>query len=252
VIAEVVAVQRVVAIAEATGAPVYVLHTSSERALRVAEEAMSRGLPVFVETRPLYLHLTEEVYMRPDVGLYMGTPLLRGKRDQDALWEGIAAGTVHTIGSDHTAFSKEAKLDPTQTVANMRAGFSNVQEYRPMLYSDGVVKGRITLEQFVEVTSTNPAKLFGMYPRKGVIRVGSDADIVIWNPAMKKTIRDQDALSNSKFSVYSGWEVTGWPKTTIRRGEIVYDNGKILAKRGTGKFIPQKRWQRPSLRPVSK
>jgi dihydropyrimidinase len=251
VIAEVVAVQRVVAIAEATGIPVYILHTSSERALRVAEEAMGRGLPVYVETRPLYLHLTEEVYLRPDVGMYMGTPLLRGKRDQDALWEGIAKGTVHTIGSDHTAFSKEAKLDPTQTVTNMRAGFANLQEYRPMLYSEGVVKGRITLEQFVDVTSTNPAKLFGMYPRKGTIRVGSDADVVIWDPNVKKIIRDQDMLSNAKYSLYAGWEVTGWPKTTIRRGEVVYQDGKMLGRPGTGKFIPQARFQRPSMRAVS-
>jgi dihydropyrimidinase len=251
VVAEVVAVQRVVAIAEATGIPIYILHTSSERALRVAEEAMARGLPVYVETRPLYLHVTEEVYLRPDVGMYMGTPLIRGKRDQDALWEGIAKGTVHTIGSDHTAFSKEAKLDQTQTVANMRAGFANLQEYRPMLYSEGVVKGRITLEQFVDVTSTNPAKLFGMYPRKGAIRVGSDADVVIWDPNAKKTIRDQDMLSNARYSLYAGWEVTGWPKTTIRRGEIVYQDGKMLGRPGTAKFIPQARFQRPVLRAVA-
>jgi dihydropyrimidinase len=251
IVAEVVAVQRAVAIAEATGAPMYILHTSSARALRVAEEAMGRGLPVYVETRPLYLHLTDEVYLRSDVGLYMGTPLLRGKRDQDALWEGIAKGTVHTIGSDHTAFSKEAKLDPTQTVANMRAGFSNVQEYRPMLYSDGVVTGRITLEQFVDVTATNPAKLFGMYPRKGVIQVGSDADVVIWDPTARKAIRDQDQLSNSRYSLYTGRELTGWPKTTIRRGEIVYQDGKMIGRPGTGKFIPQARWQRPALRAMS-
>lgn len=250
-IAEVVAVQRAVAIGEATGAPIYILHTSSERALRAAEEAMGRGLQVYVETRPVYLHVTEEAYLRPDVGLYMGTPLLRQKRDQDALWEGIAKGTVHTIGSDHTAFSKEAKLDPTQSVANMRAGFSNLQEYRPMLYSEGVVKGRITLEQFVDVTSTNPAKLFGMYPRKGTLRVGSDADIVIWDPNMRKTIRDQDMLSNSRYSLYSGWDVTGWPKTTIRRGEVVYQDGKLIGKPGTGRFIPNARWQRPTLRAAS-
>jgi dihydropyrimidinase len=181
----------------------------------------------------------------------MGTPLLRQKLDQDALWEGIAKGTVHTIGSDHTAFSKEAKLDPTQTVANIRAGFNNLQDYRPMLYSEGVVKGRITVEQFVEVTSTNPAKLFGMYPRKGTIQVGSDADVVIWDPALKKTIRDQDEFSNAKYSTYAGLEVTGFPRTTIRRGEVVYDNGKVTGKPGTGKFIPQRRWQRPQLRVTS-
>jgi dihydropyrimidinase len=246
-VAEVVAVQRVVAIAEATGAPVYILHTSSARALHVAEEAMSRGLPVYVETRPVYLHLTEDVYLRPDVGLYVGTPLLRQKRDQDALWEGIAKGTVHTIGSDHTAFSKEAKLDPTQTVANFRAGFNNLQDYRPMLYSEGVAKARITVEQFVSVTATNPAKIFGLYPRKGTIQVGSDADVVIWDPTVKKTIRDQDELSKARYSTYSGWELTGLPRTTIRRGEIVFDSGKVIGKPGTGKFIPQQGWQRPRL-----
>lgn len=248
VVAEVVAVQRAVALAEATGAPMYILHTSSGRALKVAEKAMGRGLPVYVETRPMYLHLTQEVYMRPDAGLYLGGPPLRDKWDQDMLWEGIAKGTVHTIGTDHSGYSKEAKLDPTQNLVNKRMGLSNLQEYRPMMFSDGVVKGRITLEQFVEVTSTNAAKLFGMYPRKGIIQVGSDADIVIWDAGTKKTIRDQDQLSRAGYSTYSGWEVTGFPKTTIRRGEIVYDNGKVLSKPGSGKFIPGARFQRPQLR----
>jgi dihydropyrimidinase len=250
-IAEVVAVQRAVAIAEATGVPIYILHTSSGRALRVAEEAMGRGLPVYVETRPVYLHLTEDVYLRPDVGLFMGSPVLREKRDQDALWDGIAKGTVHTIGSDHTAFSKEAKLDPTQTVTNLRAGFNNLQDYRPMLFSEGVVTKRITLEQFVDVTATNPAKIFGMYPRKGTLQVGSDADVVIWDPTLKQTIRDEDSFSNARYSTYAGWQVTGFPKITIRRGEVVYENGKVIGKPGTGKFIPQGRFQRPRLRETS-
>jgi dihydropyrimidinase len=224
---------------------------SSGRAQKVAEEAMSRGLPVFVETRPMYLHLTQEVYQRPDAGLYLGGPPLREKWDQDVLWEAIAKGTVHTIGTDHTGYSKAAKLDPTQTMLNKRMGLSNLQEYLPMLFSEGVIKGRITLERFVSVTSTNAAKLFGLYPRKGTIQVGSDADIVVWDPAMKNTIRDQDALSNAKFSTYAGWEVTGFPKITMRRGEIVYENGKILTRPGSGKFIPGGRFQRPNLRQSS-
>src|SRR5207247_10074900 len=123
-----------------------------------------------------------------------------------------------------SALSREAKLDPTQTVANMRAGFNNLQDYRLMLYSDGVVTGRITLEQFVNVTATNPAKIFGMYPRKGVIQVGSDADVVIWDPTMKKTIRDQDEFSNAKYSTYDGRQVTGFPVISIRRGDVMYYN----------------------------
>jgi dihydropyrimidinase len=251
VVAEVVAVQRGVAIAEATGTPIYILHTSSGRALQVAEDAMRRGLPVFVETRPMYLHLTAEVYQRPDAGLYLGGPPLRDKWDQDKLWEGIAKGTVHTIGTDHSGYSKASKLDPTQTLANKRMGLANLQEYLPMMFSEGVVKERITLEQFVAVTSTNAAKLFGLYPRKGTIQVGSDADIVIWDPNLKKKIRDEDMFSNAKYSTYAGWDVTGWPKTTIRRGEVVFDGGKILAKPGSGKFIPGAPFERPVLRPLS-
>ena len=251
VVAEVVAVERGVAIAEATGSPVYILHTSSGRALKVAEDAMARGLPVYVETRPMYLHLTQEVYQRPDAGLYLGGPPLREKWDQDMLWEGIAKGTIHTIGTDHTGYSKEAKLDPTQTIVDRRMGLSNLQEYLPMMFSEGVLKERITLEQFVAVTSTNAAKLFGMYPRKGTIQVGSDADIVIWDPTITKTIRDEDQLSNVKYSTYAGWEVTGFPRTTIRRGEVVYDNDQVIAQPGSGKFIPGEPFRRQYLGPIS-
>jgi dihydropyrimidinase len=113
------------------------------------------------------------------------------------------------------------------------------------------MKDRITLEQFVAVTSTNAAKIFGMYPRKGTIQVGSDADIVIWNPALKKTFKDSDEFTNAKYSTYAGMEVTGVPITTIRRGEIVYDNGKILAQPGSGRFSPGNKFQRPALRPLS-
>ncbi len=251
VIAEVVAVQRAVAIAEATGSPIYILHMSSGRALKVAEDAMARGLPVYVETRPMYLHLTQEVYQRPDAGLYLGGPPLRDKWDQDMLWEGIARGTVHTIGTDHSGYPKEAKLDPTQNLANKRMGLANLQEYLPMIFSEGVLTGRITLEQFVAVTSTNAAKLFGMYPRKGTIQVGSDADIVIWDPTLTQVIRDEDQLSRAGYSTYSGWQVTGFPKTTIRRGEVVYDDGEVTAEPGSGEFIPGARFQRPNLRPTS-
>jgi len=251
VIAEVVAVQRVVAIAEATGAPMYILHMSSGRALKVAEEAMARGLPIYVETRPMYLHLTQEVYQRPDVGLYLGGPPVRDKWDQDMLWEGIAKGTVHTIGTDHTGYTAAAKLDPTQTLENKRLGTPNLQEYLPMMFSEGVLTGRITLEQFVAVTSTNAAKLFGFYPRKGTIQVGSDADIVIWDPTISKAIREEDMLSRAGYSAYEGWQVTGFPRTTIRRGEVVYDDGAVLAQPGSGKFIPGAPFRRPVLRPVT-
>jgi dihydropyrimidinase len=120
-----------------------------------------------------------------------------------------------------------------------------------MMFSDGVVKDRITLEQFVAVTSTNTAKIFGMYPRKGVIAVGSDADIVIWNPTRKSILRDADMLSRAGYTAYAGTEVTGMPITTIRRGEVVYENGKVVGKAGSGRFIAGAKFQRPALRPLS-
>lgn len=249
VITEVLATERAVSIAEATGAPFYFVHLSAERALKAAAAGMARGLPIYVETRPLYIHFSEEVYLKPDVGLYIGEPPMREKRDVDALWEGMAKGTVHVVSTDHSGFSKATKLNPAQTVADKRAGMNLLQAYRPVLFSEGVSKGRLTIEQFVEVSSANPAKLFGLYPRKGTIQVGSDADVVIWDPVLKKAVRDEDELSNAKYSIFAGWEVTGWPVTTIRRGEVVYENGKILSRPGSGKFIPGARFTaKPALR----
>lgn len=251
IVAEVLAVQRTVAIAEATGSPMYVLHTTSGRALQEIEEAKRRGLIVYAETRPWNLFGTDLGYQMPEGGIYVGGPPLRPKWDQDMLWEGIRKGTIDTIGTDHTAFSKEAKLDPTQTILDKRMGQNTLQDYPPMMFSEGVLKDRITLEQMVAVTSTNAAKIFGMYPRKGVIAVGSDADIVIWDPAKKKILNDEDQISMAGYSTYAGTEVTGLPIMVLRRGEVVAENGEVLAQPGSGKYIPGDRFQRPNLRPLS-
>ena len=245
VVAEVVATQRAVAMAEATGAPIYAVHVSSEGALRVLQDARERGLSVFVETRPIYLHFTRERFAGPDRGLYVGQPPLREQADQDALWAGIASGSVDVVATDHVAYRRDEKMDPSQTISQHRAGLSNLQVVRPMLYSEGVVQGRISEERFVAVTSTNAAKLFGLYPRKGTIAVGSDADIVLWDPDETRTIRDEDMFSGAGFSVYSGWEVTGWPVMTLRRGEVVYENGEILAGPGSGELLGRGRWRAP-------
>ena len=245
VVGEVVATQRAVAMAEATGAPIYAVHVSSEGALRVLQDARDRGLNVFVETRPIYLHFTRARFEGPDRGLYVGQPPLRGQRDQDALWAGIASGSVQVLGTDHVAYRRDEKMDPSQTVGQHRAGLNNLQVVRPMLWSEGVVQGRISEERFVAVTSTNAAKLFGLYPRKGTVAVGSDADLVLWDPDETRTIRDEDMFSGAGFSVYSGWEVTGWPVMTLRRGEVVYEDGEILAGAGSGELLRRGGWQAP-------
>ena len=245
--AEVAATQRAVSMAEATGAALYIVHLSSEGALRVAERAQARGLPVYVETRPIYLHLTRERFDGPTPGLYIGQPPLREQRDVDALWDGIARGSVHVVATDHVAYTREQKLDPAQSVVQHRAGMSNLQVMLPMLYSEGVRDGRISLQRFVEVTSANPARLFGLYPRKGAIAVGSDADLVLWDPDETRTIRNEDMLSNSGYSVHAGRVVTGWPTLTMRRGEVVYRNGEVLGAAGSGELVRRDRWRGPPL-----
>lgn len=237
VVAEVVATERAVAMAEATGAPVYVVHLSSERALAVCAAARARGVPVYVETRPLYLHLTAERMAEPDGAKYVGQPPLREQTDVDALWAGIRQGLVHTVCTDHAPWSLEAKLDPSLTITRLRPGVENLQTMLPMLYSEGVRAGRITLGRLVEVTATNAARLFGLYPRKGVIAVGSDADIVVFDPERRRTIEASMLKSNADYSVYEGVAVTGWPEVTIRRGEVVFRDDEVVGAPGSGALL---------------
>lgn len=237
ILSEVVATQRAVAFAEATGAAVYIVHLSSRRALEVCREARSRGVPVYVETRPFYLHLTRERFEEPDGAKYVGQPPLREQDDVDALWDGLAQGAIDTVCTDHAPWTLEHKLDPALNVGRLRPGAENLQSMLPMLYSEGVRTGRISLERFVAVTATNAARLFGIYPRKGVIAPGSDADIVLWDFALEDEIRNEDTRSRAGHSVYHGWPVTGWPVTTIRRGEVVYDRGTLLAQPGSGQLL---------------
>jgi dihydropyrimidinase len=236
-LSETIATRRAIAYCETTGAPIYVVHLSAAEPLDICREAQERGLPVYVETRPIYLHFTRERYLEPEGPLFVGQPPLREAADVEALWKGLADGSVHTLGSDTVAWSREQKLDPSLDVENLRPGVPNLQEMFPVLYSEGVVKGRLSLERFVELYSTNSAKLFGLYPRKGTIAVGSDADLVIWDPDETREIERDGLFSRAGFSLFEGWTVTGWPRMTIRRGEVAYENGRITAQPGSGQVL---------------
>jgi dihydropyrimidinase len=237
VVAEVVATQRAVAIAEATGAPVYIVHLSSARALEVCGEAQARGVPIYVETRPLYLYLTSERLMEVDGPKYLGQPPLREQHDLDALWAGLREGVIHTVCTDHAPWTLAAKLDPTLSIAKLRPGVENLQTMIPMLYSEGVRRGRISLNKLVEVTSANAAKLFGLYPRKGTIAVGSDADLVLFNPNLTRTVESSILKSRAGYSVYEGWEIIGWPMLTLRRGEVVFEQDVVRGRPGSGMLL---------------
>jgi dihydropyrimidinase len=244
VIAEEAATAQAAALCESTGAPMHVVHLSSARALDACRDARRRGAPLYVETRPLYLHLTSERMQGPDAPLYVGQPPLRTRQDVDALWSGLADGSIDVLATDHAPWTREQKLDPALTITRLRPGVSDLKTMLPMYFSEGVHKRRLSLERFVATTSTNAARIFGLYPKKGVLQAGSDADVVIWDPARRDTVRAADDPSKADYSVYEGWDVTGWPRTVIRRGEIVVDDGELTGRAGTGTLIPRQRWTR--------
>ena len=242
--AETVATERAIAMCRATGAPTYIVHLSSARALAACVAARAEGLPLFVETRPLYLHLTSERYHGHDGPLYVAQPPLREAADQEALWRGLRDGSIDTIASDHAPWTRELKLDPKLDVAHVRSGVAELDTMLPLLYTEGVATGRISVERFVALTSTNAARLFGMYPRKGTIAVGSDADIAVWETRERRTVRDADLFSRAGHTVYAGRELRAWPQLTIRRGEVVFEAGKILGEPGSGRPIQRGASQR--------
>ena len=235
--AEARAVERAVGISETTGAPIYIVHLSSKAALDVAVAARQRGIRVAVETRPLYLHFTDERFAGPDGPLYVGQPPLRKPEDVEALWNALGEGGVDTVASDHAPWTREQKLDPTLDIEKLRPGVANLQCMLPVLFSEGVVRRQLSLERFVALTSTNAARLFGLYPTKGTVAPGSDADLVLWNPTETREVDGSALLSKAGFSLFEGLRVTGWPGVTIRRGEIAFRDGSIQAFAGSGRIV---------------
>ena len=236
--AEEIAVRRAAAICRATSASVYVVHVSSAAALSACAAAKLNGLPFHVEARPMYLHLTRAELDSPDGGKYIGAPPLRELTDVSALWEGLVDGTVDTWATDHAPWSLEAKLESGLNLQSARQGVADLETSLPLLFTAGVTTGRISMTRFVELVSTAPAKLFGLWPKKGVIAPGSDADIVLWDPDRKYTVDGSSMYSRAGYSVYDGREVTGSPTMTISRGTVVMESGRVSALPGRGVWLP--------------
>jgi dihydropyrimidinase len=247
--AEVTAVDAAISLAAGTGSAVYIVHLSSAAALDRCRRARAAGLPIYVETRPLYLHLTRSRFTEPDAAKYTGAPPLREQADRDALWHGLAAGDVDTLCSDHAPWTLDAKLDPALDVVTARQGVADLETLMPMLFSEGVVTGRITLDQFVALTSARAARLFGLHPRKGTIAVGSDADLTLWDPGEQRVINGAAMASRAGYSVYDGWEVTGWPRFVVRRGQPVLADGQCTAEPGQGQWVRRGPAPGPDVRP---
>ena len=220
-----------------TGCPGYIVHLTCEGALNTVRNATRRNQKVFVETCIQYLTLDASLYEREDGAKWVMSPPLREKKDQATLWAGINQGLVQVVATDHCPFKWEQKLMGKDDFSKIPNGHPAIENRMELLYSEGVNKGKITLNKYVEVACTNPAKIFGMFPKKGTIAVGSDADIVIFDPEEKHTLSAKTHHMNVDYSAYEGWEVTGKVKTVLLRGKVAIENNHCLIEKGFGKFI---------------
>jgi dihydropyrimidinase len=240
-LSEAAAVRRALAMTELSGAPAYFVHLSSREAIDEVRRARASGRTVLAETRPIYLYLTEERFLEPNGAKYVGYPPLRSAEHRDALWAALADGTVDVVATDHCSWTLERKIS-SDRFTRMPPGMSNLETLVPMLYSEGVAKGRLSISRWVDLIATNPAKIFGMYPRKGAIVEGADADLVVFDPGRKVIVKAREMHSRADYDPFEGFEVTGWPKMTISRGVPIVADRKVDAPAGRGEFIARKQF----------
>ena len=240
------ATHRALTLAEVVDVPVVIVHVSNGAAMEEIQRARARGLKVLAETCPQYLVLTAKDLegLNMEGAKYVCSPPPRDKASQDACWSGIENGMFDFYSSDHCPFrynDEKGKLVPKGRTSFrwVPNGIPGVETRLPILFSEGVMKKRIDLPRFVALTATNHAKAYGLYPRKGSIAIGADADLAIWDPTITRTIRHADLHDGSDYTPYEGIEVTGWPTTTIVRGQTIVENGRLVAAKGAGTFLPR-------------
>jgi dihydropyrimidinase len=228
-------------IANYTGCTAYIVHLTCEGALNAVRNATKRNQHVFVETCIQYLLLDDSYYEKDfESAKWVMSPPLRKKKDQDTLWAGINQGLVNIVATDHCPFMWKQKLMGAEDFSKIPNGHPAIENRMELLYSEGVHKKKISLNKYVEITAANPAKIFGMFPRKGTIAIGSDADIIIFDPEKKHVLSASTHHMNVDYSAYEGWEINGKVKTVLLRGKIAIDNGECLVPKGYGKFIKRK------------
>ena len=242
------AAERAIRIAEVLGTPLYIVHVSCADSVNAIIRARSNGQRVYGEALAGHLTLDESVYRNPDWNIaaaHVMSPPFRAKHHQDALWGALAAGHLHTTATDHCAFCGDQKGMGRTDFSKIPNGCAGVEDRMSVLWDAGVNTGRLTPNEFVRVTSTNAAQIFNLYPRKGAIAVGSDADLVVWDPSATKTITTAGSISKVGYNVFEGRQVTGLPMVTLSQGNIVWMNGELRTVRGAGRYI-----NRPAFAPV--
>ncbi|MBL0044078.1 MAG: dihydropyrimidinase [Flavobacteriales bacterium] len=220
-----------------TGVPAYIVHMTCEGALNHVRDAARRGQRVLAETCIQYLLLDASLYEREDGAKWVMSPPLREKKDQAQLWAGIDQGSIQVVATDHCPFTWEKKLLGKDDFSKIPNGHPAIEHRMELLFSEGVNKKRITVNKFVEVTATNPAKIFGMFPKKGTIGIGSDADIILLDPNERHTLSAKTHHMNVDYSSYEGMELTGKVKTVILRGQVAVDKGAVKITKGYGRFV---------------
>ncbi|MGB6119317.1 MAG: dihydropyrimidinase [Mesorhizobium sp.] len=234
------ATNRAIMIADMAGVPLYVVHTSCEQSHEAIRRARQKGMRVYGEPLIQHLVLDESEYFDKDwdhAARRVMSPPFRNKAHQDSLWAGLQAGSLQCVATDHCAFTTDQKRTGVGDFTKIPNGTGGLEDRMPVLWTYGVNTGRLTMNEFVAVTSTNIAKILNMYPQKGAIVEGADADIVVWNPKAKKTIAAKGQQSVIDYNVFEGVEVTGLPKYVFTRGELAVDNGKVKAHPGHGRFV---------------
>ncbi len=236
------ATNRAIMIADMAGVPLYVVHTSCEEAHEAIRRARQQGKRVWGE--PLIQHLTldESEYHHPDwdhAARRVMSPPFRNKSHQDSLWAGLQAGSLSVVATDHCAFTTEQKRFGLKSFAQIPNGTGGLEDRMPMLWTHGVNTGRLTMNEFVAVTSTNIAKILNCYPKKGAVLVGADADLVVWDPEKSKTIAASTQQSAIDYNVFEGKQVKGLPRFTLTRGQVAVQDGEIKTQEGHGQFVPR-------------
>jgi dihydropyrimidinase len=249
--AEAEAIQRVVALAELLDCPILIVHVSTADGIEALREARARGLKVLGETCPQYLFLTaKDIDIGLEGALFCCSPPPRDEAAQEACWRGLKDGTLHVYSSDHAPYGREGKLPKGEstTFKEMANGVPGLELRLPLLYTYGVGTGRITLEEFVDLTATRHAQTYGLYPRKGTIAVGSDADVAIWDP--EKNVLIEQTHDRTGYTPYRGRRLKGWPVSVLSRGEVIVQDGKLAAERGRGRFLARE--PSDALRPLGR
>ena len=247
-LSEDVSFRRVIRLAERKRAAVYFVHTSAREGVQAVGEARKRGLPVYGETLHNYACFNADNYREPDGMRYHTYPSLKSAEDAEALWDGLLDGRLSTIATDLVSTSLEEKVR-YKTVADATGGHNGIETRVGIAYTEGVVNRGMSLERFVDITSANAARIFGLYPRKGAIAAGSDGDITIIDPSISRPL-SLDDLHLEDYSIWEGWQIRGWPVTTLLRGKVMVEEGRLVGSPSDGRLLPRSVDPEVTKRPV--